>query len=125
VARENAALPGEVLTVSVVGLGPTLTPVATGAAAPSEPVTVDGVLVGLDARANASPGMLDAASSFPARSAQLQAGLVGIYQIAFTVPALTGGTPACSNTVRSNLTINIGRATSYDGVGICVVPNTP
>jgi uncharacterized protein (TIGR03437 family) len=129
VSPDNAPQPGEVLSVSVVGLGPANTPVATGVAAPQDPVAVDGVLIGLDARANASPGMPLAVSSFPANSALLKSGLVGIYQVTFTVPSLPSGTPACSDMVRSNLTINIGRTASYDGVGICVdtsgTPATP
>jgi len=61
-------------------------------------------------------------TSSPAKSAQLRAGAVGIYEVTFTAPSLPDGTPACSNSVRSNLTIEIGRATSYDGVGICMTP---
>jgi hypothetical protein len=71
---------------------------------------------------NASPAMLFPSSSLPANTAQLQAGSVGIYQITFTVPSLPAGTPACGSTVQSNLTIDIGRTASYDGVGICVDP---
>jgi uncharacterized protein (TIGR03437 family) len=120
VSRDNAPQPGEVLSVSVVGLGSANTAIATGAAAPQNPIAVDGVLIGLDARANASPGMPLAVSSFPPNSALLKSGLVGIYQVTFTVPSLPSGTPACSDIVRSNLTINIGRMASYDGAGICV-----
>lgn len=122
VAAGNAPQAGEVLTVWAVGLGIAQTPVATGAPAPQAGATVDGVLVGLDTRANASPGMPAAASSSPAKSAQLQGGMVGIYQITFTVPSLPAGTPVCGVTVQSNLTVNIARAASYDGVGICVNP---
>jgi uncharacterized protein (TIGR03437 family) len=126
VSSDNPAKAGEVLTVSVVGLGPTtdLT-VPTGAATPILPPPVDGVIVSLDVRANGSPSMPSAATSSPANRAQLQAGAVGIYQVLLTVPALPGGTEACSSVVRSNLTINIGRTTSYDGTGICVVPPAP
>ena len=121
VSQDNAPEAGEVLTLSVVGLGSLQTPVATGAAAPQQPAAVDGVLVGTDARANAAPGKPLADTSSPARSAQLQPGSVGIYQVTFTVPSLPDGTPGCSSRVQSNLTINIGR-TSFDSVGICVVP---
>ena len=69
---------------------------------------------------NGSPATPLASSSFPANSAQLQTGPVGIYQVTFTVPSLPSGTPACSDTVRSNLTINFARLASSDGVGICV-----
>jgi uncharacterized protein (TIGR03437 family) len=122
VSADNPAQPGEVLTVSLVGLGPTPVSVATGAAAPSLPPAVDGVTLGLDTRVNVSPAMPDPAAAVPAQSAQLQSGTVGIYQVTFTVPALSGGASLCSGTVRSNLTVNITRAASYDGVGICVAP---
>jgi uncharacterized protein (TIGR03437 family) len=126
VSNENPAQPGEVLTVSVVGLGQTVTAVPTGAATPILPPAVDGVVVSLDKRVNASPGLPSPATSSPAMSAQLKAGAVGIYQVMFTAPSVADGTPACSDTVRSNLTLNIGRMTSYDGAGICVaLPAAP
>jgi uncharacterized protein (TIGR03437 family) len=130
VSRDNPAQAGEVLTASVVGLGqapagPALIPVATGAAAPAQSPPLDGVVVGFDTRVNASPAMLLPAASVPASSAQLQAGSVGIYQITFTVPSLPGGTPGCGSTVQSNLTVDFGRMTSYDGVGICVAAAPP
>ena len=124
----NPALPGEVLTVSVVGLGSVaggLTPVATGTAAPQPGPAVDHVLVDFDIRANASPAMLLPSSSLPANTAQLQAGSVGIYQVMVTVPSLPPGTPPCNGTVQTNLTIDVGRTASYDGVGICVDPPVP
>jgi len=120
VTPENRPKPGEILTVLVVGLGPLNTPLASGVAAPQEPSTVDGVLVGLDARSNAAPGMPAVATASAANSAQLRPGLVGIYQVSFTVPSLPAETPACSGTVRSNLTVNLGRTSSFDGAGICV-----
>ena len=127
VSAANPAQPGEVLTISAVGLGSVsaaspAAAVATGAATPQPPPSVTGVLVDFNSRVNASPAMLLSTSSLPALSAQMQAGSVGIYQVAFTVPALAAGTPACGSTVESNLTINIGRTASYDGVGICVDP---
>ena len=130
VSSANPALPGEMLTISAVGLGPVATssvviPVTTGAATPQPAPSVDGVLVDFDTRVNATPAMLLPSSSLPANSAQLQAGSVGIYQITFTVPAMPAGTPACGSTVQSNLTIDIGRTASYDGVGICVDPPAP
>ena len=48
---------------------------------------------------------------------------VGLYQVQFQVPAVPSGTPACiGGAIVSNLTINIGRATSFDGAPICVQP---
>jgi hypothetical protein len=67
--------------------------------------------------------MLVPTSSFPVDTARLRPGSVGIYDIPFLVPSLPPGVAACSSTVRSNLTVNIRRITSFDGVGICVTPN--
>jgi len=125
VSRDNPAQPGEVLTASVVGLGPVpvgpvLIPVATGAVTPQQAPAVEGVLVGFDTRVNGSPAQPLPSSAIPANSAQLQPGSVGIYQITFTVPSLPPGTPACGGTAQSNLTVNFTRITSYDGEGICV-----
>jgi uncharacterized protein (TIGR03437 family) len=125
VSRDNPAQPGEVLTASVVGLGPVPVgsvsiPVATGAVTPQQAPAVEGVLVGFDTRVNGSPAAPLPSSSIPANSAQLQPGSVGIYQITLSVPSLPPGTPACGSTVQSNLTINFTRLTSSDGVGICV-----
>jgi uncharacterized protein (TIGR03437 family) len=127
VSSANPAQPGEVVTVSVVGLGSLAAglTVATGAAAPPAGPPVDGVLVDFDSRVNASPAMLVSSSTLPIKSAQLKPGSVGIYQIALTVPSLPPGALPCGSTVQSNLTIDIGRTASYDGVGICVDPPPP
>ena len=125
VSAGHPAQPGEVLTVSVVGLGAVsggAGTVVTGSAAPQPPPAVSGVLVDFNNRANVPPSMPIAATAAAANSAQMQAGSVGIYQIMFTVPALPPGTPGCGGTVASNLTIDIGRTASYDGAGICVDP---
>jgi uncharacterized protein (TIGR03437 family) len=129
VSSDNPALPGELLTASAVGLGavaagPLMIPVRTGAATPPQAPAVDGMTVAFDGRTNAPAGMPSAAAA-PPDSAQLQAGAVGIYQIAFTVPSPVNGAPACSGAVRSNLTVTFARAASYDGVGICVAVAPP
>jgi len=101
--------------------------VATGAASPQPAVTVSDVLLTIDARPNQSPGKPydnAAATTASANSVVLLPGAVGIYQLSFTVPALPAGAPACGNSVRSNLTVSVGRATSYDGVAICVDPGS-
>ena len=46
----------------------------------------------------------------------------GVIEFTYTVPALPAGTPACGDSVHSNLTISVGRVSSYDGVAICVDP---
>jgi hypothetical protein len=79
-------------------------------------------MIGYDARVNASPSMLVPTSAVPGDGVQLRPGAIGVYDVPFLVPALPAGLAACSSTVRSNLTVNISRTTSFDGVGICVVP---
>lgn len=125
VSRDNPAQASEVLTVSAVGLGPVAAggvpiPVATGSATPPGAPPVDGVMLGFDTRVNASPAMPVPSVAVPANTAQLQPGSVGIYQVTFTAPVLPAGTPACGSGVQSNLTVNLTRTASYDGVGICV-----
>ena len=122
VTSDNPASAGETVTMSLVGMGQPAGLVTTGAAAPETTPTLDGVMIGYDARVNASPSLLVSTSAFPLDGAQLRPGAVGVYDAPFLVPALPPGVAACSSTVRSNLTVNIKRMTSFDGVGICVVP---
>ena len=78
VSAGNPARPGEVLSVSMVGLGSVaagVLSVATGTATPQPGPAVDGVLVDFDIRVNASPAMLLPSSSLPALSAELQPGV--------------------------------------------------
>jgi len=122
VSAANPAQAGETLTLSLVGMGQPPGTVTTGAAAPAVTPALDGVEISYDARVNASPAALVPTSAFPLNTAQLQPGAVGIYNVTFLVPALPPGVPACDSNVRSNLTVNIKRITSFAGVGICVVP---
>lgn len=119
VTADHPAHGGETLTMSLVGMGQPLAMVTTGAIT-SVAAPLDGVSISYEARVNASPSMLVPANSFPVSTAQLRPGSVGIYEIAFQVPALPPGVGACSDTVRSNLTVNVSRITSFAGVGICV-----
>ena len=122
VTPDNPGQPGETLTVALVGLGLAQQSVTTGEATPSPAPAVDGVLISLDARVNQSPSVPVAATSSPA-AARMRPAAVGIYEIPFTVPVLPEGVPACATgAVASNLTISVGRVTSFDGVGICVTP---
>ena len=123
VSADNPAAAGETLTMSLVGMGQPLVVVTTGAATQQPAPALDGVLIGYDARVNASPSMLVPTSSFAVDSARLRPGSVGIYDIPFLVPSLPPGVAACSATVVSNLTVNISRLTSFAGVAICVVPS--
>lgn len=122
VTADSPARAGETVTMSLVGMGQPAGVVTTGTAAVAGSPALDGVLIGYDARVNASPSLLTPTAAFPLPSAQLRTGAVGIYDAPFLVPALPPGVAACSSTVRSNLTVNISRTTSYDGVGICVAP---
>jgi uncharacterized protein (TIGR03437 family) len=122
VTSGNPAVAGEIVTMSLVGMGQPDGMVTTGMAASEITPTLDGVTIGYDARVNVSPSMLIPASASPEAGAQLRPGAVGVYDVPFLVPALPAGVAACSGAVHSNLTVNIGRTTSSDGVGICVVP---
>jgi uncharacterized protein (TIGR03437 family) len=122
VTSDNPARAGETVTMSLVGMGQPAGLVTTGAATPAGSPTLDGVLIGYDARVNASASLLVPTAAFSIQSAQLRTGAVGIYDIPILIPALPEGVGACSNTVRSNLTVNIRRTTSFDGVGVCVTP---
>ena len=117
VSIRNQAQPGEELTVALVGLGWAVEKVASGAATPDWGPAVDGVSIGIYARANASP---DApAPDAAALVARLRPGSVGVYEVKFRVPSLPPPA-ACGGAVRSNLTVSIGGTASFDGAGICV-----
>jgi len=118
----HPARSGEPLTIELVGMGAVSTSVTTGAATPNAAPAVDGVLVSFDPRVNASPSQPEPSLSAVPDSARLRPGAVGIYDVTFTAPPLPAGTPPCSTVVNSNLTVNIGRTSSWDGVPICVVP---
>jgi uncharacterized protein (TIGR03437 family) len=120
VARDNPAKVGEELTVALVGLGWAASDVSTGAATPGVGPLVDSVSMILDTRVNESPDMPDAKTATPVQTARLKPGSVGIYELRFTVPELPAGATGCSSSIRSNLTVSIGRTTSFDGVAICV-----
>jgi uncharacterized protein (TIGR03437 family) len=117
VSIRNQAQPGEELTVAMVGLGWAVEKVTTGAASPDWGPLVDGVTTGISTRTNAAPDLPDPASA--ATTARLRPGSVGVYEVKFMAPGQPP-TTACSSSVRSNLTVSIGRTASYDGAAICV-----
>jgi len=117
VSASNPAKSGEVLSMAAYGLGYPASSVTTGDL-PRIPVTTDGVNVGFDFRPN-TPAAKPANS--PATAAITRDG-VGLYQVNFLVPAVPPGTAACGSGVASNLTVSIGRTSSFDGAGICVQP---
>jgi uncharacterized protein (TIGR03437 family) len=117
VSASTPAKSGEVLSMAAFGLGYPVSSIATGDL-PQAPVTADGVNIGFDFRPNtpvSKPG------NNPASAAITRDG-VGLYQINFLVPAIPQGIPACGSGVISNLTVSIGRTSSFDGAGICVQP---
>jgi uncharacterized protein (TIGR03437 family) len=117
VTASNPAKSGEVLSMAAFGLGYPVFSIATGDL-PRAPVTTDGVRVGFDFRPNTpatKPGNTQA-------SAAITRDGVGLYQINVLVPVIPEGTAACGSGVTSNLTISIGRTSSFDGAGICVQP---
>jgi uncharacterized protein (TIGR03437 family) len=119
VTAANPAKSGEVLSMAAFGLGYPVFSVASGDL-PRAPVSTDGVKLGFEFRANTpavKPG-----SSQPSASAAISRDGVGLYQITFVVPAVPDGTPACGTGVTSNLTVSIGRTSSFDGAGLCVQP---
>ncbi len=117
VSASNPARGGEVLSMAAFGLGFPVFSIATGDL-PRAPVTTEGVNVAFDFRPNtpaSKPG------NSPATAAITRDG-VGLYQINFLVPAIPAGTAACGSGVFSNLTVSIGRTSSFDGAGLCVQP---
>jgi uncharacterized protein (TIGR03437 family) len=118
----HPAQAGETLTMSLVGLGAADRPVATGAAAPDSAPSVSNLRVTIDARANAAPAQPAAGVSAADGAARLRPGAVGIYELTFRAPSLPAGAPPCGGDVRSNATVSVGAAASFDGAAICVDP---
>lgn len=115
VSAASPAKAGEMLSMAAFGLGYPVKLVTTGDL-PAAPINTDGVKVGFDFRANAAatkPGNTLATAAITRDG-------VGLYQIDFQVPAIPDGTPACGTGVTSNLTVSIGRTSSFDGAGLCV-----
>jgi uncharacterized protein (TIGR03437 family) len=135
VSATSPARIGEILSAYVTGLGATTPSVPTGAPSPSPAAKANSQFtVVYDYRPNATAsGMLVAplagglsGGPMPQASplfAGLTAGLTGIDQVNFAVPApppTTGSVPPCGGSVRSNLTIDLIGPDSFDGAGICV-----
>lgn len=129
VSAQSPAKPGEVVVIYAWGLGPTLTSVATGHAAP-EPAIIpalggfplQGVPVWFDfnpnAGASSQPGYLSPWTA----EAFLTPGQVGLYQVNVKLPAVFPDVRPCSldSGFVSNLTISLLLGASNDGAGICV-----
>lgn len=119
VSRRSPAKVGETLTANVVGLGMPVTMPNTGDSS-GDAVTVDGVRIAFEAKPNSSAS--DPGDAGQPLSAVLAPGAIGTYQVMFQVPSVPSDLPACDATVKSNLTVSIGRMTSFDGAAICVEP---
>jgi len=117
VSSASPAIVGESITLQAYGLGYADTQVVTGVPSPSPAPNVSGLAIdfrfGTDAAAT-RPG-----SSAPTFPAQLVPGSIGLYRLTFPAPALPAGTPACS-AVTNNLTVVIGRSSSFDGASLCL-----
>ncbi|MBV6466012.1 MAG: hypothetical protein PGMFKBFP_01309 [Anaerolineales bacterium] len=114
----NPAKPGEALTMYAVGMGRAGGNLKTGEAVAAA-VALPDVRLGFEYGVN-RPGREPAADGAAPIFAGLVAGQVGLYQVSFTVPASGSVTACTASTVKSNLTVSIGRQSSFDGAGICV-----
>lgn len=123
VTPSNPAVPGETLIMYAFGLGEPPGAPPSGHSARS-PIALAGVELRLQEGVNlpaVRPGAPVSSVRAPAASAELVPGNVGLYQISFTVGGLDVSIPACTaSSIASNLTVSIGRASSFDGAGICV-----
>ncbi len=144
VSIDFPAQAGETVVVYAVGLGATTPAVSTGAASPSPapvvapPAIADDTLkIQFDFRPNAASAwpFTGSGSAGPPPAAPLFAGLtpgaVGLYQINVKLPDTFPAIPPCafhspsqplSAVVRTNLTIDIGGQTFFDGAALCVQP---
>jgi uncharacterized protein (TIGR03437 family) len=127
VTAQSPAQGNEELVAYAVGLGATNPASPTGQTATLPAPTQQNFLLSFDFMPNALPaqpvypmGALLTTYASP-RFSGLVPGYVGLYQINFVVPP-PGEITACGDFVQSNLTVNIGGQSSFDGAGICVVP---
>jgi uncharacterized protein (TIGR03437 family) len=108
---------GETLILYATGLGWILPLPHSGEAAPNPPLTGP-VFVRFDYGPDVAPSQSTTGAD---QVAALTSGFVGLYQVNFVVPELPAGYLWRCGMVNSNLTVSIGRKTSFDGAGICVV----
>jgi uncharacterized protein (TIGR03437 family) len=130
VTAERPAHGGEKVVLYAYGLGSTTTNPPTGLAALQHLPTSLSFTISFDPRQNAlasRPQMADPVSA--AAFAGLTPNYVGLYQLNVTVPDLPQNTLPCypaswvrGSPILSNMTINVGGPSSFDGVGICVEP---
>lgn len=128
VSNANPAAGGEELIAYAVGLGATNPAVPTGQPVTQPTPTAVALRLSFDFRADAAPS----APPFPAAATPLFTGLTpgypGLYQINFVVPPVPAGLPPCASgqgpapsLASTNLTVNVGGSSSFDGAEICVL----
>ncbi len=125
ITEGNLPRSGDTLILYAVGLGPVTPQVKSGEATPS-PAPVAEVYIDFAFNFTGEPPAHMPRSTEANRKAVLFSGLtpgsVGLYQINFVVPELPPQfqTRCGTDLGSTNLTVSIGRAKSFDGVGICV-----
>jgi uncharacterized protein (TIGR03437 family) len=133
ISSKSPAKPGETIVVYAYGLGRTSPTVPTGDVSPSPAATIvnQNLAISFDFRPNAIPSrpyMAGASVSSDLKFAGLTPGQVGLYQLNVRIPDTIPSFAPCTGTgpaalfgyVESNLTINIGGISSFDGAAICV-----
>jgi uncharacterized protein (TIGR03437 family) len=127
VSKANPARVGEQLVAYALGLGVTNPAVPTGQPATQPTPTAATFRLGFDFRAGAAPSAPPSSAVAAPLFTGLTPGYPGLYQINFVVPPVPAGVPPCalgqgpaSSLVSSNLTVNIGGSSSFDGAEICV-----
>ena len=116
VTPKNQAVADEVLTISAYGLGRTPNKVETGRLPQDDSSRIAGLKIGLRLGANPAPPEADA----DPLAAVLSTEGVGLYGISFKAPAPDKTTPACSESVSSNLAVTVGSETSAASVPLCL-----
>lgn len=116
VTPKNQAVQDEVLTISAYGLGRTPNKVETGRLPLDDSSRIAGVKIGLRLGTNPNAPTADVE---PLSAVHSMEG-VGLYGISFKAPAPDKNTPACSETVDSNLAVTVGSETSSSSVSLCL-----
>ena len=136
VTANSPAKAGETVVIYAFGLGQTSPAVKTGEASPMPAASVfSGVSIQFDFRPNAGPSrpyinpLIMAPVVFGPVFVGLTPQQVGLYQINLRIPDNLPPLQPCgaaavvaANTVQTNLTLDIGGVTSFDGAAICVQP---
>jgi uncharacterized protein (TIGR03437 family) len=122
VSSASPATAGESITLKAYGLGYADSQVVTGVPSPSPAPNVPGLAI--DFRFGTDAAVTPPGPNAVTLPAQLVPGSIGLYQLTFSAPALPAGTPACS-AVTNNLTVVIGRSSSFDAASLCLAVAEP